>query len=51
MSQEDFRDIEDALLELGVAMVFGVEMWTYEQRLKYEAATKALVKYKEENGK
>ncbi len=50
MSKEDFQAIDDALLELGIALALGApEVWTLEQRLKYEAATEALVKYKNDS--
>lgn len=50
MSQQDYDAIRCALTELGVAMVFGVEVWTLEQREIYEAATAALTKYRMEDG-
>lgn len=50
MLQEDYDAIKRALTELGIAIVFGVEQWTYDQRLMYEKATQALIKYRKEDG-
>jgi hypothetical protein len=50
MSSEDLETIEDALFEMGVSMLDEApEVWTFDQRLKFEHAMKVIDRIKNGN--